>query len=97
MYSTGINFSSLVNYRSKQSGQVNTLREECPNMEFFCTSMDFLLISFFPQLGLNAEIYSANLFESPKPICSQCTLSLSPENIRKPSEGRERVHWDQMG
>ena len=83
MYSTGINFSSLVNYRSKQSGT--------------STSMDFLLIAFFPQLGLNAEIYSANLFESPKPICSQCTLSLSPENIRKPSEGRERVHWDQMG
>ena len=36
------------------------------------------------------------------PICSQCTLSLSPENIRKPwgilmfSGGRERVQWEQM-
>ena len=38
-----------------------------------------------------------------QPICSQCTLSLPPENIRKPlgflmfSRGRERVHWEQMG
>ena len=36
-------------------------------------------------------------------IRSQCTLSLHPENIRKPlgflkfSGGRERVHWEQMG
>ena len=33
-------------------------------------------------------------------ICSQCTVSLPPENIRKPygflmfSGGRERVHWE---
>ena len=38
-----------------------------------------------------------------KPIRSQCTLSLPPENIKKRqgflmfSEGRERVHWEQMG
>ena len=38
-----------------------------------------------------------------EPISSQCTLSLSPENIRKPygflmfSEGKEKVHWEQMG
>ena len=37
------------------------------------------------------------------PIGSQCTLSLSPENIRKPegfliiSGGRERVHWKKIG
>ena len=37
-----------------------------------------------------------------KPICSQCTLSLPPENIRKPygflmfSGGTEKVHWEQM-
>ena len=37
------------------------------------------------------------------PICSQCTFSLPPENIRKPyiflmfSGDRERVHWEQMG
>ena len=36
-------------------------------------------------------------------IYSQCTLSLSPENIRKPesflmfSGGSEKVHWKQMG
>ena len=35
-------------------------------------------------------------------ICFQCTLSLPPENIRKPyvflifSGGRERLHWEQM-
>ena len=29
-------------------------------------------------------------------ICSQYTLSLAPENIRKPL-GRERVDWEQMG
>ena len=38
-----------------------------------------------------------------RPICSQWTLSLPPENIKKPlgflmfSRGRERVHWEQMG
>ena len=38
-----------------------------------------------------------------KPICSQCTLSLPPVNIRKLqgfpvfSGCRERVHWEQMG
>ena len=37
-----------------------------------------------------------------KPICSQCTLSLPTENIKKTgflmvSGGRERVHWEQMG
>ena len=38
-----------------------------------------------------------------EPIGSQRTLSLPPENIRKPygflllSEGRERVHLEQMG
>ena len=37
------------------------------------------------------------------PICFQCTLSLLPENIRKPydflmfSRGNEKVHWVQMG
>ena len=37
------------------------------------------------------------------PICSLCTLSLPPENIRKPkgflifSGGREKVLWEQMG
>ena len=37
-----------------------------------------------------------------KPFYSQCTLSLPPENIRKPydflifSEGRGRVHWERM-
>ena len=37
------------------------------------------------------------------PICSQCTLSLSSENIWKPydflmfSEARERVYLEQMG
>ena len=42
------------------------------------------------------------LFPKYKPICSQCTLSLPPQNIRKPysflmfSGGRERVHWEQM-
>ena len=36
-------------------------------------------------------------------ICSQFTLSLAPENIRKPyrfltfSGDRERVHWERMG
>ena len=36
-------------------------------------------------------------------ICSQCTLSLSPENIRKPygflmfSGGTEKVHVAEMG
>ena len=35
------------------------------------------------------------------PIRSQCTLSLPPENIRKPYGflflgGRERVHWQRM-
>ena len=36
-------------------------------------------------------------------IYSQCTLSLPPENIRKPegflmfSGGSEKVHWEQMG
>ena len=40
-------------------------------------------------------------FKQYKPICSQCTLSLPTENIRKPysflmfSGGRERVHWEQ--
>ena len=35
-------------------------------------------------------------------IYSQCTLSLPPENIRKPegfqmfSGGSEKVHWEQM-
>ena len=35
-------------------------------------------------------------------LCPQCTLSLPPENIRKPYgfltfwRGRERVHWEQM-
>ena len=34
---------------------------------------------------------------------SQCTLSLPPEDIRKPngflivSRGRERVHWERLG
>ena len=38
-----------------------------------------------------------------KSICSQCTLSLPPENIRKPysfqmfSGDRERVHWKKIG
>ena len=38
-----------------------------------------------------------------QPICCQCTLSLPPENIKKLygfmmfPEGRERVHWEQMG
>ena len=37
------------------------------------------------------------------PIRFQCTLSLTPENIRKPYGclmflgGRERVHWEGMG
>ena len=37
------------------------------------------------------------------PICSQCTLSVPPENIRKPygflmfSGSREGLHWKQMG
>ena len=40
------------------------------------------------------------LFLLPEPIRSQCTLSLSPENISFLifSRGRERVHWEeQMG
>ena len=90
-------FSSLISYRPEQSGEVNTFREECPHMDIFCPSMKFSLITLFPKLGLNVEIYSANLCESPKLIYPQCTLSLSPKNIRKPSGGRERVHWDQMG
>ena len=38
-----------------------------------------------------------------KPIRSQCTLSLLPENITKPYGflmflgSRERVHWERMG
>ena len=41
--------------------------------------------------------------ESMKNTCSQCTLSLPPENIRNPcdflmlSRDRERVHWEQIG
>ena len=37
------------------------------------------------------------------PICSKFTLSLPPENIRKPygflmfAGATERVHWEQMG
>ena len=37
------------------------------------------------------------------PISSQCTLSLPPENIKKPygflifSGARERVHWEKLG
>ena len=36
-------------------------------------------------------------------ICFQCTLSLPPENVRKPagfmtfSGGRERLHWERTG
>ena len=42
-------------------------------------------------------------FHRYQPIYSQCTLSLCPENIRKPygvllfSGVREKVHWKQMG
>ena len=38
-----------------------------------------------------------------QPIRSQCTLSLPPENIRKPYGflmflgGKERMHWERMG
>ena len=32
-----------------------------------------------------------------QPICSQCSLFLSPENSLMFSEGRERAHWEEMG
>ena len=50
-------------------------------------------------LGIEREQWR----EMDLPIHSQCTLSLPPENIRKPcgflmfSGGREKVHWERMG
>ena len=49
-------------------------------------------------LGLHWGKNITNLW----PICSQCTFSLTPENIRRPYGflflgARERVYWEQMG
>ena len=53
--------------------------------------------NFYKNFQLNVNRKSLH-----EPIRSQCTLSLPPENIRKPwgflmlSGGRERMHWERM-
>ena len=50
-----------------------------------------------------ATKFLSEYFWMSKTIHSQCTLSLTPENIRQPygflmfSAVSERVHWDRMG
>ena len=60
-----------------------------------------ILKQFFQKLLMATSLSRPFQVLSAEPICSQCTLSLTPENIRNPygflmfSGDRKMVHWEQ--
>ena len=60
--------------------------------------MSKFFVGYYNLMGFLVMQLGAHMLS--QPIRSQCTLSVPPENIRKPlmfSEGTERVHWKRMG
>ena len=96
--------SSLIIFlKTAENNKTESLKRNCKNWAEQLTKRISRRSFKFKATSKGKSRFQLDGTSTDQPILSQCTLSLPPENIRKPygflvfSGGRERVHWERMG